>query len=84
MSQALFQAIYGEMLDKVYMMAGLTNVDNDFLAQVAKYSGLVNVDKTANRMVTRRRVAELSGIDTANLGNSAHTHRERLGTNGPH
>ena len=57
-----FQAIYGKMLDKIYMMAGLTNVDDKFLAQVAKYSGLVSVDKNANRMVTRRRVAELSGI----------------------
>ena len=62
-----FQAIYGEMIDKVYAMAGLTNVNNDFLAQVAKYSGLVSVDKTANRMVTRRRVAELSGIDLKTL-----------------
>ena len=62
-----FQAIYGEMIDKVYAMAGLTNVDNDFLARVAKYSGLVSVDKTANRMVTRRRVAELSGIDLKTL-----------------
>jgi alanyl-tRNA synthetase len=55
------------MIDKVYAMAGLTNVDNDFLAQIAKYSGLVIVDKTANRMVTRRRVAELSGIDLKTL-----------------
>ena len=62
-----FQAIYGKMLDKVYAMAGLTNVDNDFLSKVAKYSGLVSVDKTANRMVTRRRVAELSGIDLKTL-----------------
>jgi alanyl-tRNA synthetase len=44
-------------------MADLTNVDDDFLSRVAKYSGLVSVDKNANRMVTRKRVAELSGID---------------------
>ena len=62
-----FQAIYGKMLDKIYAMAGITNVDDDFLARVAKYSGLVSVDKTANRMVTRRRVAELSGIDIKTL-----------------
>ena len=48
-------------------MAGITNVDNDFLARVAKYSGLVSVDKNANRMVTRRRVAELTGIDLQTL-----------------
>ena len=62
-----FQAIYGKMLDKIYALAGLTNVDDDFLAKVGKYSGLVSVDKTANRMVTRRRVAELSGIDLNTL-----------------
>jgi alanyl-tRNA synthetase len=62
-----FQAIYGGMLDKVYSIAGISNVDNDFLAQVAKYSGLVNVDKTANRMVLRKRVSQLTGIDLATL-----------------
>ena len=62
-----FQAIYGKMLDKIYAMAGITNVDEDFLARVAKYSGLVSVDKNANRMVTRRRVAELTGIDLQTL-----------------
>jgi alanyl-tRNA synthetase len=62
-----FQAIYGKMINKIYSMAGITNVDEEFLAQVAKYSGLVSVDKNANRMVTRRRVAELSGIDIKTL-----------------
>ena len=64
---SLFQAIYGNLIDKVLGMAGITNVDNDFLSRVAKYSGLVSVDKNANRMVTRRRVAELSGIDIKTL-----------------
>ncbi len=62
-----FQAIYGKMIDKIYAMAGITNVDDEFLARVAKYSGLVSVDKNANRMVTRRRVAELAGIDIKTL-----------------
>jgi alanyl-tRNA synthetase len=48
-------------------MAGITNVDNDFLARVAKYSGLVSVDKRANRLVARKRVSELTGIDMATL-----------------
>jgi len=62
-----FQSTYGGMLDKIYAMAGITNVDNDFLVRVAKYSGLVNVDKTANRMVLRKRVSQLTGIDMATL-----------------
>ena len=62
-----FQAIYGGLLEKVFSMAGITKVDNKFLTRVAKYSGLVSVDKTANRLVTRRRVSELSGIDMDTL-----------------
>jgi alanyl-tRNA synthetase len=64
---SLFQAIYGNLLDKVMSMAGITNVDQDFLMRVAKYSGLVSVDKRANRMVARKRVSELTGIDLATL-----------------
>ena len=64
---SLFQAIYGNLLDKVMEMAGITNIDNEFLARVAKYSGLVSVDKRANRMVARKRVSELTGIDLPTL-----------------
>ena len=64
---SLFQAIYGNLLDKVMSMAGITNVDNDFLSRVAKYSGLVSVDKRANRLVARKRVSELTGIDMQTL-----------------
>ena len=62
-----FQAIYGSMLDKVYGLAGIGRIDNELLAKVAKFSGLVNVDKTANRMVLRKRVSQLTGIDLATL-----------------
>jgi alanyl-tRNA synthetase len=62
-----FQAIYGSMLDKVYGLAGIGKVDNEFLALVAKFSGLVNVDKTANRMVLRKRVSQLTGINLPTL-----------------
>jgi alanyl-tRNA synthetase len=64
---SLFQAIYGDLVDKVLTMAGITHVDNDFLARVARYSGLVSVDKRANRLVARKRVSELTGIDMATL-----------------
>jgi alanyl-tRNA synthetase len=59
---SLFQAIYGNLLDKVMDLAGITHIDNEFLSRVAKYSGLVSVDKRANRMVARKRVSELTGI----------------------
>ncbi len=64
---SLFQAIYGNLLDKVMTMAGITNIDNDFLNRVAKFSGLVSVDKRANRLVARKRVSELTGIDLTTL-----------------
>jgi alanyl-tRNA synthetase len=64
---SLFQAIYGKLIDKVLNMAGITQVDSDFLMRVAKYSGLVSVDKRANRMVARKRVSELTGIDLPTL-----------------
>ncbi len=63
----MFQAIYGGLHDKVLSMAGITNVDNEFLSRVAKYSGLVSVDKNANRVITRKRVSELCGIDMKTL-----------------
>jgi alanyl-tRNA synthetase len=62
-----FQAIYGGMLNKIYSMAGITDIDNKFLSQVAMYSGLVNVDKNASRMVLRKRVSQLTGIDLPTL-----------------
>jgi alanyl-tRNA synthetase len=64
---SLFQATYGDLADKVLAMAGITDVDDEFLARIAKYSGLVTVDKMANRQVTRQRVAELSGIDVKTM-----------------
>jgi alanyl-tRNA synthetase len=62
-----FHAVYGKLLATVFEMAGLTDVDDEFLCKVAKYSGLVSVDKTANRLNARRRVAKLVGMDLAEL-----------------
>jgi alanyl-tRNA synthetase len=61
-----FHAVYGGLLDKVFAMAGL-KVDNELLFSVAKYSGLVSVDKNANRLNARRKVAELVGRDVDEL-----------------
>ncbi|MCW4045721.1 MAG: alanine--tRNA ligase [Candidatus Bathyarchaeota archaeon] len=57
-----FHAVYGGLLDKIFDMAGVTNVDGELLLRVARYSGLVSVDKTANRFNARRRVAELVDV----------------------
>jgi alanyl-tRNA synthetase len=61
-----FHAVYGELLDKIFTMARL-DVDNELLFSVAKYSGLVSVDKTANRLDARRQVAKFVGIEVGEL-----------------
>ena len=61
-----FHAVYGELLDKIFTIAGL-KVDNDLLFSVAKHSGLVSVDKTAKSLDARRQVAKLVGMDVDEL-----------------
>lgn len=61
-----FHAIYGKLLDKVFSMAKL-KVDNALLYSVARHSGLVSVDKTANRLGARRQVAKLVGVELNEL-----------------
>ncbi len=61
-----FHAVYGKLLDKIFAMAGL-KVDDELLFSVAKYSGLVSVDKTANRLNARRQVAKLVGVNVNEL-----------------
>jgi len=61
-----FHAVYGKLLDKIFAMAGL-KVDNKLLFSVAKYSGLVSVDKNANRLNARRQVAKFVGVDVDEL-----------------
>ena len=61
-----FHAVYGELLDKIFSMAGF-DVDNDLLFSVAKYSGLVSVDKNANRLNARQQVAKFVGIEVDEL-----------------
>ncbi len=57
-----FHAIYGDILSKIFDMADL-NFDEDVLFSVARHSGLVSIDKNANRLKARRQVAKLVGID---------------------
>jgi alanyl-tRNA synthetase len=62
-----FHAIYGDLLEKIFKMAGLTNIDKKLLTRVAIVSGLVNVDKAASRIQTRRKEAELAGLNAEEL-----------------
>jgi alanyl-tRNA synthetase len=62
-----FHAIYGDLLEEIFRMAGTGKIDKKLLERVAEVSGLVNLDKTANRMETRKKEAELVGIDIKEL-----------------
>jgi len=62
-----FHAIYGNLLNKIFKMAGITKIDTELLARIAKFSGLVSLDKTASRLETRKKEAELVGISVEEL-----------------
>ena len=62
-----FHAVYGDLLDKIFKMAGITHVDRDLLCKVAEVSGLVSLDKTASRLEFRKREANLIGADVNEL-----------------
>jgi len=79
-----FHAIYGDLLNNVFKMAGLANVDDKFLCKVAKYSGLVSVDKTANRLDARRRVAKLVSMNMSELDKVLAPFENAFGRGRPH
>jgi len=62
-----FHAIYGEMLEKIFKMAGISKFDKKLLENIAKVSGLVSLDKTASRLETRKKEAKLVGISVEEL-----------------
>jgi len=62
-----FHVIYGPVLDKIFSMAGITNLDEKLLGEVCKYSGVLSLEKVANRLNAREAVAEKVGVDVEKL-----------------
>jgi alanyl-tRNA synthetase len=62
-----FHAVYGNLLDRIFRIAGITKIDKKLLAKIAEVSGLVNLDKTASRLKTRKKEAELVGLSVSEL-----------------
>ena len=62
-----FHAVYGKVLDEIFSMAGITNIDKKLLGEVAKYSGMLSLEKTANRLNARKTIAEKVGVDVEEL-----------------
>ena len=62
-----FHAVYGDLLNRIFKMAGMTKIDGKLLSRIAKVSGLVSLDKTASRLETRRKEADLVGLSVQEL-----------------
>jgi alanyl-tRNA synthetase len=62
-----FETVYGDLLDKIMSMAGITNVDKKLLSEVSKVSGLVETTKTSSHGENWRKVAKKIGISPDEL-----------------
>jgi len=62
-----FHAVYGDLLCRIFKLAGITKTDVGLLKKVAQVSGLVNLDKTLSRKETRKREAALVGLKVEEL-----------------
>ena len=62
-----FHAVYGTLLQKIFKMAGINEIDEKLLIKTAEVSGLVSLDKMASRTETRKKEAKLVGISVEDL-----------------
>jgi alanyl-tRNA synthetase len=62
-----FHAVYGSLLDEILKMAGITNIDKELLAKVANQSGIMVLEKAADRSEARERVAKNIGMSATEL-----------------
>ena len=62
-----FHAIYGSILDKVMLEAGLSNQDHRLLSRFGELSGLLSLEKESVRLEARKKVADEMGMDLIDL-----------------
>lgn len=62
-----FHTIYGPILDSVFMMAGMERIDCKLLAEVAKFSGAFNLEKSSKRGTIWEKAAEHVDMTTSQL-----------------
>jgi len=62
-----FHTLYGSILDEILRMAGLTKINNELLAKAVKHSGVMILEKAANRREARERVAKEVGMNVDQL-----------------
>ena len=66
-SVSCFHAVYDTLLDEILKMAGISQIDEKLLAKVAEISGIMSIEKTANRMEARQKIAEQIGLNVDEL-----------------
>jgi len=57
-SVSCFHAVYDTLLDEILNMAGMNHIDAKLLAKVAEVSGIMSIERTANRRKARQKIAE--------------------------
>ena len=62
-----FHAVYGPILEEIMKLSGITNPDTKLLTKAAQHSGLMILEKTADRSQSRAKVAKNIGIDLDTL-----------------
>ena len=62
-----FHAVYGEVLEAIFEMAGIEEVDQKLLAKVARFSGGLSLEQPTKRRDSWHRVAEQVGVDISEL-----------------
>jgi len=62
-----FHAVYGNILDKVFVMTGLSDLDESLLVESAKLSAIMSVETTSDKLALRKKVAERLGRETSDL-----------------
>jgi len=65
-SPSCFSVIYGPILDRILSLAG-ASIDPKIMIENTKVSGIMNIEKTSDRVEARKKVAERLGMDWREL-----------------
>ena len=66
-SASCFHAVYTPILNKVLSMLGVPKIEEKLLINVARISGIMNLEKGASRISARSRVASIISMDAEEL-----------------
>jgi len=66
-SPSCFHSFCSPILEQVFTLAGITNIDNKLLTKVAQQSGIMILEKTADRSKARETIAQSIGLSMEEL-----------------